>query len=121
MFMKPTLVIGATENPSRYAYIAAERLMQHQHPVILFGKEGGNINGRPIETVWNPNWEVDTITLYVNPRNQESLLDKIVALKPERVIFNPGTENPVLIEMLNENGIEAEIACTLVLLSLNEY
>ena len=119
--MKPTLVIGATENPARYAHIAAERLMESQHEVILFGREGGEINGRPIETEWNPNWKVDTITLYVNPRNQESLLDKIVALKPERVIFNPGTENPVLIDMLKRNGIEAEIACTLVLLSLNEY
>lgn len=119
--MKPTLVIGATENPSRYANIAAERLMQLQHPVILFGKEGGQINGTPIETVWDPNWKVDTITLYVNPKNQESLLDKIVDLKPERVIFNPGTENPTLIQMLKENDIEAEIACTLVLLSLDEY
>ena len=119
--MKPTLVIGATENPARYAHIAAERLMQHQHPVILFGKEGGEINGRPIETEWNPNWKVDTITLYVNPKNQESLLQKIVDLQPERVIFNPGTENPVLIQMLKEKGIEAEIACTLVLLSTGQY
>lgn len=119
--MKPTLVIGATENPARYAHIAAERLMQLQHPVILFGKEGGEIDGRLIETVWNPNWKVDTITLYVNPKNQESLLDKIVDLKPERVIFNPGTENPVLIDKLERNGIEAEIACTLILLSLDDY
>lgn len=119
--MKPTLIIGATENPSRYAYIAAERLMQSQHHVILFGKEGGEINGRPIETVWNPSWKVDTVTLYLNPKNQESLYEKIIALKPARVIFNPGTENPVFMNMLRQNGIEPDIACTLILLSLDDY
>lgn len=119
--MKATLVIGATENPGRYAYIAAQRLMDHEHPVILFGKEGGEINGRPIETEWNPRWEVDTITLYVNPRNQLSLYQKIIDLNPERVIFNPGTENPELMSALRENGIEPEVACTLVLLASGQY
>ncbi|MGV3630843.1 MAG: CoA-binding protein [Bacteroidota bacterium] len=119
--MKPTLVIGATENPVRYARIAAERLMQYQHHVILFGKESGEINGRPIETEWNPNWEVDTVTLYLNPKNQESLYDQIIALKPARVIFNPGTENPVFMNMLRQNKIETEVACTLVLLALDDY
>ncbi len=119
--MKASLVIGATENSARYAYIAAERLMQYQHPTILFGKDTGDVNGNPIYNEWNPNWEVDTVTLYLNPKNQESLYDKIIGLKPKRVIFNPGTENPAFMQMLRQNGIEPEVACTLVLLSLGEY
>jgi hypothetical protein len=37
------------------------------------------------------------------------------------VIFNPGTENLEFENLLKENGIETEIACTLVLLSINQY
>jgi hypothetical protein len=64
---------------------------------------------------------VDTVTLYLNPQNQEEYYQKIIDLKPERVIFNPGTENEVFQEMLEYKGISTEIACTLVLLSINEY
>ena len=65
--------------------------------------------------------DVDTITLYLNPKRQEEFYDYIVGLKPNRVIFNPGTENTELMEILEENNIESEIACTLVLLSINQY
>jgi uncharacterized protein len=119
--MKSTLVIGATPNPGRYAYVAVKRLRSHGHPVIAFGKEPGTIGDVEIETEWNPDWEVDTITLYVNPRNQESLIEQIIELKPKRIIFNPGTENPAFIRELKTYGIETEIACTLVMLSIGNY
>lgn len=65
--------------------------------------------------------EIDTVTLYLNPERQKEYYDYIVSLQPRRVIFNPGTENVEFIEVLKDNGIEVEIACTLVLLSTKQY
>ena len=60
---------------------------------------------------------IDTVTLYLNPKRQEEYYDYIISLQPRRVIFNPGTENMEFIKLLKNNQIESEIACTLVLLS----
>lgn len=119
--MKPTLVIGASTNPNRYSFSAINMLRQYGYDAIAFGLKPGKVSDVDIETVWNPNWEVDTVTLYLNPQRQEAFYEKIVALKPRRVIFNPGTENRVFTHLLNENGIETEEACTLVLLSIGNY
>jgi len=70
---------------------------------------------------WDSEWEIDTVTLYVNPTLQEQYYDKILALKPRRVIFNPGTENTYFYTQLTKNDIAFEEACTLVLLSIGEY
>ena len=64
---------------------------------------------------------ITTVTLYLNPKRQEEYYDYILSLKPQRVIFNPGTENPDLYKILRENNIENEVACTLVLLGTNQY
>lgn len=119
--MKHTLVIGASENPDRYANKAVRSLLQHGKAVIAYGNEAGNINGVPVEAVWNPEWQVDTVTLYINPLVQEKYYQKIIDLKPRRVIFNPGTENEEFMEQLKANGIFPEVACTLVLLSINQF
>ncbi|MES2588798.1 MAG: CoA-binding protein [Bacteroidota bacterium] len=119
--LKNTLVLGATTKPERYANIATLRLLENGHKVFAFGQKAGKIEDLEIETEWNPTWDVDTVTLYLNPTNQIPYYQKIIDLKPKRVIFNPGTENAEFSEMLNENGIESEIACTLVLLSLGTY
>jgi len=119
--MMNTLVMGATTRKDRYAYMAVQSLRKHGEPVIAFGIDTGEVEDVLIENEWNPNWEVDTITLYLNPKRQLEYYDKMLALKPKRVIFNPGTENPELIEKLRAVGIHAEIACTLVLLSIGKY
>lgn len=119
--MKRTLVVGASTNPERYAYRAIHALRQAGHEVVAFGQRPGTVLDVPIETVWNDQWDVDTVTLYVGPNNSIPLRDKIIALKPERVIFNPGTEDAEFIQQVRAAGIEAEIACTLVLLSLGAY
>lgn len=119
--MKKTLVLGASDKPDRYAYKAIMSLRNHDHEVIAFGRKSGVVADVEFETEWNPTWEVDTVTLYLNPSNQEPYLDKILALKPKRVIFNPGTENPAFIQQLQKNGIHPEIACTLVMLSIGNY
>lgn len=119
--MKKTVVIGATDNTQRYAYIAAHRLMEHNHPVVLVGIKPGSINNQPIYTDRPPIDEVDTVTLYVGPKNQPEWYDYILDLKPRRIIFNPGTENLEFEQLARKAGIEAIEACTLVMLSIGNY
>lgn len=116
-----TLVIGASENPERYSYKAITQLKAHGKSVIAFGLKDGEVAGVPFETVWSSNWQVDTVTLYIGPARQPEYQDAILALKPRRVIFNPGTENPAFYQELSKHGIAFEEACTLVLLSIGEY
>lgn len=118
---KKTLVIGASENPERYAYKAVMKLQDKNYPVIAFGLRKGNINGQDIVTDFPNEKDIHTVTLYVGPKNQPAYYDQIIALKPRRVIFNPGTENPEFEEKLTELGIEALEACTLVMLASKQY
>lgn len=118
---KVTLVVGASENTSRYSNIAIKRLIEHQLPVLAMGTKKGIVENVIIETDFSSFKNIDTVTLYVGPTNQSALIPQIIALHPRRIIFNPGTENPAFVKVANENGIETEIACTLVLLSLNSY
>jgi predicted CoA-binding protein len=116
-----TLVIGASENPERYSFKAIQQLVEAGHEVKAVGLKVGNVAGIEIET-GKPNFEnLDTVTLYVGPANQPVFYDYILSLKPRRVIFNPGTENPELFNLLRKAGIEVEIACTLVLLATKSY
>ena len=116
-----TLVMGASENVQRYSNMAVRKLQNHQHKVKAFGKRAGVINGVTIETVSTISDDIDTVTLYLNPTNQIPYYDFILELKPRRVIFNPGTENQELQQLLKEQDIQFEEACTLVLLSTSQY
>jgi predicted CoA-binding protein len=118
---KKTLVMGASTNPDRYSYKAIKMLQRFGHPVVAIGKKEEDLDGTKIEKAHVPFEDVDTVTLYLNPMNQKQYYDYIVDLKPERVIFNPGTENPEMYTLLKQNGIDIEVACTLVLLSINQY
>lgn len=118
---KKTVVIGASTNPERYSYKAVERLLKHGHDVVPVGIKKGNVFGLEIQNN-NPFIEdVDTVTMYLGAKNQDSVKDYILSLKPARVIFNPGTENPDFEEKLVSNDIEVERSCTLVLLATNAY
>lgn len=118
---KKTLVLGASENTSRYANIAIRRLQDHHHPIIAVGYREGEVNGTPIQKHFPTDEKVDTVTLYLSKKNQVQYYDDILALAPKRVIFNPGTNNPELIELLENANIQVVPACTLVMLSTNEY
>ncbi|MBT0608336.1 CoA-binding protein [Aequorivita echinoideorum] len=119
--MKKTLVIGASLNPGRYSNIAINRLVRYGHEVEAIGLKKGEVAGVEISTDKENFDGIDTVTLYMNPKRQGEYYDYIVSLKPKRVIFNPGTENPELYKILREKNIESEVACTLVLLGTNQY
>ena len=118
---KKTLVLGASLKPERYANIAMQRLVQYGHEVVAIGLREGEVAGVSIATESLSYEDVDTVSLYLNASRQEPYYEYILSLKPERVIFNPGTENPEFYKILEENDIESEVACTLVLLSTNQY
>jgi predicted CoA-binding protein len=119
--MKKTVVIGASSNPEKYSFKAVELLQKKGHEVVPVGIAQGNINGIEILT-GQPNIDfVDTISLYVGQKNQPAYFDYIISLKPNRVIFNPGTENPEFYSILKENKIEFIEACTLVMLGVGNY
>jgi len=119
--MKKTLIIGATNNPDRYAYKAAMRLVENGHPIINIGIKTGEVAGQPIQTLSHIFQDIDTITLYIGPQLQSAYYDYILQTKPKRIIFNPGTENPELEALAESNGIPAIEACTLVLLATKQY
>lgn len=116
-----TLVLGATTNPNRVAYIAIHRLVSKGYPVSAVGIREGDVAGIPIQQGMPELENVHTITLYLNPKRQEPYYDYILGLKPKRIIFNPGTENMNLMFLAQEVGIETEVACTLVMLATEEY
>ena len=118
---KKTLVLGASENPSRYSFLAIKKLRRFGHPVLAIGKKTGQVDDVVIgkEPVAFPG--VDTVTLYLNPLHQQAYYDYIISLKPRRIIFNPGAENPELADLARKNGIKPIEACTLVMLSTNQY
>lgn len=119
--MSTTLIIGASNNPSRYSYKAAHALTNKGFTIIPFGVKRGEVASVKMLNDWDKNWDIDTVTMYINPSLQEQYKEAIIALKPRRVIFNPGTENKSFYPLLEYNGIEFEEACTLVLLSLDQY
>jgi predicted CoA-binding protein len=119
--MKKTVVIGASDNPERYAYKATVALNKYQHEVVPVGLRTGEIHGIKILKDFPPIENVDTVTLYVGPQHQQSWYNYILSLKPKRVIFNPGTENDELVDLLQKNNIEPVEACTLVMLAVGNY
>ena len=118
---KTTVVIGASPSADRYSYRATLSLRQHGHKVYPIGLRAGKIGDLDIITDKPELKDIDTVTLYVGPDNQGSWIDYIIALKPKRLVFNPGTENKVLLDKATAAGIECIEACTLVMLSIGNY
>lgn len=121
MKQKTTLVLGASDNPSRYSYLAVQRLRNHGHPVFAIGRKHTCVGDVTVETEKKPLTGIDTITLYLNQQHQQEYYNYILSLKPRRIIFNPGAENDELDAMASAQGIETIEACTLVMLSTNQY
>lgn len=119
--VKKTVVLGASDNPSRYSFLAINKLRAHDHPVVAVGRKKAKVQDVDIDTEKRKQEDVDTVTLYLNPDNQKEYYDYIFSLHPKRIIFNPGAENEELAAMAKEKGIQPMEACTLVLLSTGQY
>lgn len=118
---KKTLVLGASSNPARYSNFVIQKLISNGYTVVAIGKREAEVAGVKIETEPLNFRNIDTVTLYLNADNQKEYYDYIISLKPKRVIFNPGAENPEFYKILKEKNISFEEACSLVLLSTNQY
>jgi predicted CoA-binding protein len=118
---KKTLVLGASDNPSRYSYLAIHRLKNHGHPVVAIGRKHTLVADIPVETEKKMFENIHTVTLYLNPAHQKEYYDYILSLNPQRIIFNPGAENDELYLMAKKKGIQVQEACTLVLLSTGQF
>jgi predicted CoA-binding protein len=120
--MKKTLVLGASPNPVRYAYVAVQRLKaQGGHEVVPLGVRNGEIAGISIQHGKPELEDIHTVTLYINPFRQEEYYDYILDLKPKRMIFNPGSENPAFMWRAKLEGVEVVEGCTLVMLATGQY
>lgn len=118
---KTTLILGASENTSRYSNMAIKKLREHKIETFAIGAKKGNVLDVNVETQKLVYKNLDTVSLYLNPTRQKAYYKYVLELKPKRVIFNPGTENTEFEQLLELNGIEVENACTLVLLNTNQY
>jgi predicted CoA-binding protein len=121
--MKKTLIIGASSNPERYSNKAYFMLSAHNFETELLGNKQDFIGSKSIKNQWSDLdlTNVHTVTMYVGAKNQSDYYQKILDLNPQRVIFNPGTENPEFYSLLSEKGINFEEACTLVLLQTGQF
>ena len=112
-----TLVIGASTNPERYSYRAIKLLQKYNHPVEAIGAKEGELEGVNIHKSKPEFTDIHTITMYVSPKNQSDFYEYLIGLKPARIIFNPGTENPDFEKKAKDAGIEVVENCTLVMLN----
>jgi predicted CoA-binding protein len=116
-----TLVVGASKNPERYSFKAIQSLVANGYPVLAFGLRNETIHNVEVKTDLHFTEPIHTITMYVGPDRQSELIPQLLKLNPHRIIFNPGTENPLFIQQAQQQGIKTELACTLVLLSTGQY
>ncbi len=118
---KKTLVFGASLNPNRYSNMAIKRLVNNGLEVVAYGLIEGQISGINIDTKLKHYENIDTVTIYMISERQKDFYNYIISLYPERVIFNPETENPEFYQILEDNNIDFEVACTLTLLATYQY
>ena len=119
---KKTAIIGASDNPTRYSFLATNMLKEYDHPVVPLGIREGSIDGTEIITKWpDAIEELDTVTMYIGPKRQPELYDYVLGLKPKRIIFNPGTENSEFKALAESKGLQTEEACTLVMLRTGQF
>ncbi len=122
MNKKITLVLGASTKPGRYALLAAEKLQSKGIEIELLGKKEGKVGNIEIKTnIEEISTKIDTVTVYLGKNNQIEYEDFLIKMRPNRVIFNPGSENFILQEKLKAQGTEVLEACTLVMLSTEQY
>jgi hypothetical protein len=120
--MQKVVIIGASKNTERYSYKAMKMLTEYGHQVFLVTPAYKEIEGnKTYASLDEIATSVDTVTVYLSPQRQVALTDALLKLKPKRVIFNPGSENKKIYQALEEAGIDVLEACTLVLLTTQQF
>ena len=120
-------VLGASPKADRYSHMALLRLKDAGYPVIPVNPAYREIEGIRVAPDLKTAAEaagrdgLDTVTVYIGTHHLAPLIPSIVEARPRRVIFNPGTENPQARQELEKAGIPWMEACTLVLLSTDQY
>lgn len=119
---KTTVLLGASPKPDRFAYKAVRSLQRRNIPVIALGRKDADLDGIKIRKGMPGDiGPVHTVTLYLNPKNQEEYYDYIISLQPSRIIFNPGTWNPDLAELARSHDIEVVRDCMLIMLNSSKF
>lgn len=119
---RQTVILGASPQPERYSFLAYRTLAEKGFPFALVNPRYQDIEGHPVvPTLSQVTGPVETVSMYLSPDRQQSVADELVALRPGRVIFNPGSENPELEARLTAAGIPCLEACTLVLLRTGQF
>lgn len=114
-------MLGASNKPERYAFRALNKLLDHGYQVLAVSNKPGSVRGVNFIRHDEVNQPIHTVTLYLGPENQRAYYDFLIQLKPERIIFNPGTENPELIALAQNAGISCICNCTLVMLDTGQF
>lgn len=116
------VVLGASTNPERYSNKAVKMLLEYGHEVIPVHPVATEIEGlKVVPKLSQVTGKVDTLTLYLSAETLTQMQADIINLNPGRVIFNPGTENPQLMQELRQHGLKVVEACTLVLLRTGQF
>ncbi len=121
MMQKKTLIIGASPNPLRYSYKAVKKLKEYNVPVAAIGKHRTLIDDVVVETAKEKQDDIHTVSIYLSSGKQKEYIDYVFALRPQRIIFNPGTCNLSFEELAKEENIEVVHDCTLRMLGSNEF
>ena len=118
---KRTMVIGASLKSWRYSHMAIHALRKHGHEVVAIGLREGVVADVPVIKDHPDLTDIHTVSMYVGKERQAGYFDYLLSIRPQRVIFNPGAENDDLEGILKNRGIEVLTACTLVMLSTNQF
>ena len=116
------MVLGASDRPASYSHKAIQAVLANGHTVIPVNPKRKTVAG--LECLPSPSaysGHVDTVTVYVNPVNLRTILDEVLALRPGRVIFNPGTEDEQIEQLLSSGGIPVLRACTIVMSKTGQF
>ena len=120
--MKTVAVLGASNKEGRYSRMAQELLMEKGYEVIPISVKSGDILGlKSYRSISEVPQQIDTLTVYVSPKNVEKYVDEIIRSDIRRVIFNPGTESESIKKQVQESGKVVVEACTIVMLKTDQF
>ncbi len=111
------MVLGASPKAERFSNQAVRLLKEHGYTVIPVHAVAASIEDLPaVKDLHAIRDKVFTLSVYLGAERSGVLADAIIALRPARVVLNPGTESPALENNLKAHGIDVVQDCTLRML-----